>query len=62
MHGYKEQTDRSQRGGEWGRLEEISQRTYNHIRIAHGHGQQCCEGHGVRVCSGEGKGWGGGHL
>lgn len=39
-----EQTDRSQRGGGWGRQEEINQRIYMHIYRAHGHRQQCGEG------------------
>ena len=34
-----EQTDRSQRGGDRRGLEEISQKTYMHICIAHGHRQ-----------------------
>ena len=38
------QTDSTQRGGGRRRLEEISQRTYMHTSIAHGHRQQCGEG------------------
>ena len=52
------QTDRSQKRGvgwgEWGGLEEISQRTYMHTCIAHGHRQECGEGWDV-VGGGGGK-------
>ena len=44
-----EQTGRSQRGRGWGSLEEISQRTYMHVCIAHGHRHQWGEG-GVGGC------------
>ena len=41
-----EQTDRSQRGGVDGGMEEISQRTYMHVCKAPGHRQQCGKGRG----------------
>lgn len=37
-------TDRSPRGGGWRRLEEINQKTYIQMCIAHGHRQLCGEG------------------
>ena len=53
LHG---KTDRSQRGGGEGGLEEISQRIYMYICIAHGHSQQCAEGQsGNQKLGGGGK-------
>lgn len=53
------QTDRSQSGGMWGGLEDIRQRTYMHVHIAHGHRQQ---GGGEGWVEGGKVGENGGHL